>query len=102
MNGCVGKRCADKFARGTNRFDTPDDQRATQYNHVQLVEPLLLACQDESLRQAVGDVVAALEARLDVAEVPAVEVEDVLVQVLRSSGHTVREPPQEWEEIDRV
>ena len=102
MNGCVSRCCADKFARGTNRFDAPDDQRATQYNHVQLVEPLFLACEDERLRQAVGDVVAALETRLDVAEVPAVEVEDVLVQVLGSGGHTVRKTPQEWEEIDRV
>lgn len=46
--------------------------------------------------------IAALEASLDVAEVPAVEVEDVLVQLLRSGGHLVGEAPQEREEVDRV
>lgn len=50
MNGNVSKCCADKFARSTNRFDAADDQGATQYNHVQFIEPLFLAREDECLR----------------------------------------------------
>ena len=103
---CISQGFADDSetacSKSTNRFDAADDQRPAHDDDVEVVQLLLLAREEQRLRQAIWDVVAALEARLDVCEVWAVEVEDVLVQRLRAGGHPVGEAPQEWEEVDRV
>ena len=58
--------------------------------------------QEQRFREAVGDVVPALEPRLHVREERAVEVENVLMQPLRSRSHPIRQVLEDWEEVDQV
>ena len=66
------------------------------------VELLLLARLVQCLGEAVRNVVAALETRLDIREPRDVERDDVLVELAPARRHPVRQLLQQREEVNEV
>jgi hypothetical protein len=84
---------------GADRLNAANHESRGQDGHVEVVELFLVLDLDHGLGKAVGDLLAAVQAFLNVLDHAAVRVNQSLVELLPALDHVVGENLEERDEV---